>query len=135
MHNVNSTGLSRTQKIKIKIISKESFDANIPLTKCVRFKIQMLISPDIIPFTVSLPVSYETRAVLVKKLTALLTLKTSCMPLQIRSDPEDVLVMNLTTTSDTVTQSSWFFCKEGKYFVKKIVMMSLMVFRRQKVNI
>ena len=53
------------------------------------------ILPDVVPFTVSLSVPDEARAGLVQVLTALGTFETGGVPLQVRGDPQDVLVVDL----------------------------------------
>jgi hypothetical protein len=55
----------------------------------------LLFSPDIIPFAVGFAVSDETRARLVKKLMTLGTLETRRVPLEVRSDTQYVLVVDL----------------------------------------
>ena len=57
--------------------------------------------PCIVSFTVSLPVSDETSAGLVQILAALCTLEAGCVPLQVRGDSQDVLVVYLTSTAHT----------------------------------
>ena len=57
--------------------------------------------PCIVSFTVSLPVSDEASAGLVQILAALCTLEAGCVPLQVRGDSQDVLVVYLTSTAHT----------------------------------
>lgn len=68
--------------------------------------------PCIISFTVSLSVSDEASARLVQVLTALCTLETGCMPLQVRGDSQDVLVVYLTSTAHTHCDSR-LLCVRG----------------------
>lgn len=51
--------------------------------------------PDVIPFAVSLSIPDETCAGLVQVLAALGTFQTCSVPLQVRGDPQDVLVVYL----------------------------------------
>lgn len=53
------------------------------------------VLPDVVPFTVSLSVPDEARAGLVQVLAALGTFETGGVPLQVRGDPQDVLVVDL----------------------------------------
>ncbi len=57
--------------------------------------------PYVISLAVRLAVSDEASARLVQILTALCALQTGCVPLQVRGHPQDVLVMDLTSTADT----------------------------------
>lgn len=51
--------------------------------------------PDVVPFTVRLSVPDEARAGLVKVLAAFGTFETGGVPLQVRGDPQNVLVVDL----------------------------------------
>ena len=53
------------------------------------------VLPDVVPFTVRLSVPDEARAGLVQVLAALGTFETGGVPLQVRGDPQDVLVVDL----------------------------------------
>lgn len=53
------------------------------------------VLPDVVPFTVSLSVPDEARAGFVQVLAAFGTFETGGVPLQVRGDPQDVLVMDL----------------------------------------
>lgn len=57
--------------------------------------------PGIVSLTVSLSVSDEASAALVQVLAALCTLEAGCVPLQVRGDSQDVLVVYLTSTAHT----------------------------------
>lgn len=53
------------------------------------------VLPDVVPFTVRLPVPDEARAGLVQVLAALGAFEAGGVPLQVRGDPQDVLVVDL----------------------------------------
>lgn len=57
--------------------------------------------PYVVSFAVGLAVPDETSAGLVQVLTALCTLQTRRVPLQVRGDPQDILVMDLTSAAHT----------------------------------
>lgn len=61
--------------------------------------------PYIISFAVGFSVSDETCAGLVQVLAALGALEAGSVPLQVRGHPQDVLVMDLASTSDTHGES------------------------------
>ena len=58
--------------------------------------------PDIILFAISFSVSDKTGTIFVKEHLTFTTFKTGRVPLQVRSFPEDVLVMNLASTANTM---------------------------------
>lgn len=53
------------------------------------------VLPDVVPFTVRLPVPDEARAGLVQVLAALGTFQTGSVPLQVGGHPQDILVVDL----------------------------------------
>lgn len=57
--------------------------------------------PYVVSFAVGLAVADEASARLVQVLTALCALQTRCVPLQVRGDPQDILVMDLTSAAHT----------------------------------
>ncbi len=57
--------------------------------------------PYVISLAVRLAVSDEASARLVQILTAFCALQTGCVPLQVRGHPQDVLIVDLTSTADT----------------------------------
>lgn len=57
--------------------------------------------PYVVSFAVCLPVPDEASARLVQVLTALCALQTRRVPLQVRGDPQDILVMDLTSAAHT----------------------------------
>lgn len=71
--------------------------------------------PCIISFTVSLSVSDEASAGLVQVLAALCTLEAGCMPLQVRGDSQDVLVVYLTSTAHTHCDSRLLCVRGGMH--------------------
>lgn len=62
---------------------------------------QAELLPCVISFTVSLSVSDKTGAGLVQVLAALCAFEAGRVPLQVRGDPQDVLVVYLTSTAHT----------------------------------
>lgn len=63
-------------------------------------KVSQLL-PYIISFAVCFAISDEASARLIQVLTAFRALQTRSMPLQVRGDPQDVLVVDLTPTAHT----------------------------------
>lgn len=57
--------------------------------------------PYVVSFAVGLAVPDEASACLVQVLTALCALQTRRVPLQVRGDPQDILVMDLTSAAHT----------------------------------
>lgn len=57
--------------------------------------------PYIISLAVRFPVPYEASARLVQVLVALHAFQTGCVPLQVRGDPQNILVMDLTAAAYT----------------------------------
>lgn len=68
--------------------------------------------PCIISFTVSLSVPDEASARLIQILVALCTLEAGCMPLQVRGNSQDVLVVYLTSTPHAHCDSRLLYEKE-----------------------
>lgn len=61
--------------------------------------------PYVISFAVGLAIPDEASARLIQVLAAFRALQAGCMPLQVRGDSQDVLVMDLTSTADTHSDS------------------------------
>lgn len=57
------------------------------------------VLPDVVPFTVRLSLPDEARAGLVQVLAAFGTFETGGVPLQVRGDPQDVLVVDLVSAA------------------------------------
>ena len=77
----------------------------------LRYYISKLL-PYIISFAIGFAVPDETSAGLIQILAALCALQAGCMPLQVGRDSQYVLVMDLTSTSDT-HRDSWLLCKKN----------------------
>lgn len=59
------------------------------------------VLPDVVPFAVRLSISDKARARFVKVLAALGTFETGGVPLQVRGDPQDILVVDLVAATRT----------------------------------
>lgn len=85
--------------------------------------IQLL--PDIVSFTVGFPVSDKAGTRLVQILITLRTLQTGSVPLEVRRDPQNILVMDLVPTADTQRDQPLFWRtkskEEEKIYIRTII--------------